>query len=405
MNDRRVHIIGAGPAGLVAAINLARDGYEVTVHEQKKDVGGRFNGDFQGIENWSSEEDASDFLKTIGVFINFCFWPYSMVDFYGPAARKATIKTTRPLFYLVERGNVEWSLDQGLKRQALAERVKFQWNHKLETLPSGWVIVGTGPKAADAIAKGIVFQTSHPDLCAGFLDNRVAPKAYAYLLVNNRQATFATCLFEDFQNEKTYFQLALETMQRVVDIEIRDPKEFGGYVNFFLKPSAVKQGRILYVGENAGFQDALWGFGLRYAMLSGYLAAVSIKTGLFYDDLCKQHMRPWLEASLTNRWLFSLMGNWGYRLLLNRMKKEKDIIAALQRHYQPSRLKNLFFPIAKRWYKTRLIDKQCMHLDCDCVWCRHCKTSNENLREISPAHRNRAGQNQTIHKPELKGGK
>lgn len=377
MNDRRVHIIGAGPAALVAAINLARAKYEVVVHEQKVDVGWRFNGDFQGIENWSTKEDALDFLNTVGVFVNFRCEPYQAADFYGPNQRKATIKTERPLFYLVERGRMEWTLDQGLKRQVLAEGVEIRWNNMLKTLPSGWVIVGTGPKAADAIAKGIVFQTSHPNVCAGFLDNRIAPRAYAYLLVNNHHATFATCLFEDFPNEKHHFQRALETMQRVIDIEIRDPKEFGGFVNFFLRSSAVKQGRILYVGENAGFQDALWGFGLRYAMLSGYLAAVSIKTGLFYDDLCKQHIKPLLETSLANRWLFSHLGNWGYRWVLNRTGKEKDVVEALRRHCQPSRSKALLFRIARRWYKTRLLDKQCMHQNCDCVWCRHGKEAHQ----------------------------
>jgi flavin-dependent dehydrogenase len=386
MNDRRVHIIGAGPASLIAAINLARNGYEIIIYEQKNDVGWRFKGDFQGIENWTTEEDALDFLKTIGVFINFRYDPYSIAYFYDPILRKVTIESNRPLFYLVERGTVEWSLDQGLKRQALAEGVKFQWNHKLETLPSGWVIVGTGPKAADAIAKGIVFKTSHPDLCVGFLDNRIAPKAYAYLLVNNYKATFATCLFEDFQNERTYFVRALKTLQQTINLDIKEPKEFGGYVNFFLKPSAVKHGHILYVGETAGFQDALWGFGLRYAMLSGYLAAVSIKTGLFYDNLCRQHLKPLLETSLANRWLFSHLGNWGYRWLLNRTGKEKDVVGALRRHYQSSHSKVLLFRIAGRRYKTRLIDKQCMHQNCDCVWCRHCKTSDKYLTKDSSAH-------------------
>lgn len=371
MNEHRIHIIGAGPAGLVAAINLAREGYEVIVHEQKKDVGWRFNGDYQGIENWSTEEDAIDFLNTIGVFVNFNFIPRSTVDFYGPDKRKITLKTNRPLFYLVERGAMDWSLDQGLKRQALAEGVKIQWEQKIQTLPSGWVVVGTGPKAADAIARGIVFQTPHSDLCTGFLDNRIAPKAYAYLLVNNHKATFATCLFEDFQNEKRYFQNALEYMQKQINIDIVNPKSFGGYVNFFLKPTAVKHGRILYVGENAGFQDALWGFGLRYAMLSGYLAAVSIKTGLFYDELCNQHIKPYMETSLANRWLFAHAGHLGYRYVLHRMKKEKDVVGALRHFYRPSLLKSLLFPIARHHYKTRLIDKQCMHQNCNCVWCRH----------------------------------
>lgn len=391
MLDHRVHVIGAGPASLVAAINLARGGYDVIVHEQKKEVGQRFHGDFQGIENWSTEEDAEEFLHTIGVFVNFRFEPFNSVDFYGPNLRKTSMKTDRALFYLVERGAMEWSLDQGLKRQALAEGVQIQFNDKQQKLPTGWVIVGTGPKAADAIANGIVFQTSHSDLCVGFLDNRIAPKAYAYLLVNNSRATFATCMFTDFQREKLYFQRALETMKRVVDIDIRDPEEFGGFINFFLpqhhgsvNASSIKHGQVLYVGENAGFQDALWGFGLRYAMLSGYLAAVSIKTGLFYDDLCNRHIRPCLETSLTNRWIWSISGNWGYKRLLNRMSKEGDTIKALRGYMQTSRSKKLLYQIARRWYKTRLIDKQCMHRDCDCVWCRCGKDDQYNHAKFLP---------------------
>ncbi len=38
--SRRVEIVGAGLAGLVAGINLARRGYEVRIHEGREYVGG-----------------------------------------------------------------------------------------------------------------------------------------------------------------------------------------------------------------------------------------------------------------------------------------------------------------------------------------------------------------------------
>jgi flavin-dependent dehydrogenase len=41
----------AGPAGLAAALTLARAGVLTVVHEIRHDVGARFHGDFQGIEN------------------------------------------------------------------------------------------------------------------------------------------------------------------------------------------------------------------------------------------------------------------------------------------------------------------------------------------------------------------
>ena len=37
--NREIEIVGAGPAGLVAAINLAKAGCNVTVYEEKPDVG------------------------------------------------------------------------------------------------------------------------------------------------------------------------------------------------------------------------------------------------------------------------------------------------------------------------------------------------------------------------------
>jgi len=377
MNKRSIHIVGAGPGNLVAAINLAKAGIETIIHEQGEDVGLRFNGDFQGLENWSFNSNVIEFLHSIGVSVNFRCEPYYGGEFYGPSLKKRTIRTTNPLFYLVERGNTHGTLDQGLKQQALDAGVKIQWNNKLTRVPKGTVIVGTGPKTADVIAKGIVFQTSHPDACYGFLNDRIAPKGYAYLLVNKGQATFATCLFKDFRHEKLYFQRALDVMQQLVTIDINDPKEFGGFGNFFLSQPVSKDNRILYTGENAGFQDALWGFGLKYAMYSGYLASLSIIEQRSYEQLCETKLKPVMETSLVNRWLYYKIGNFGYESVLRKISASKDILPTLRKHHRYLTSKRVLFSVAKRWYHTHLIDKQCMHEHCDCVWCRHCKTHHQ----------------------------
>lgn len=374
MKEKAVNIVGAGPAGFTAAISLAKNGYRVNLYEQNNDVGLRFNGDFQGLENWSDEEDTLKILSRIGIKINFFCHPYSGSDgiFYGPKLQKIQVKTSRPLFYLIERGSNKNSLDQGLRKQAEDLGVNIVWNKKIESVDNP-AIVGTGPKAADAIAKGIVFNTSLENIFIGFVDNRIAPKAYAYLLVNNGKATFATCMFEDFKNEKLYFERSLNTLNRVMDIDINDPKEFGGFVNFFNEPVISKQSGILYVGENAGFQDALWGFGIKYALLSGYYAAKSIIENQDYYSLCKRCILPKLQTSLANRWLFAHLYNAGYIFILDKMKRMNDVIPALRKHYNTSLSKRIIYLVARRWYKTRLIDKQCMHVDCNCIWCRHGK--------------------------------
>ncbi len=375
MSSKNVTIVGAGPAGLTAAISLVKNGYDVNLFEQNNDVGLRFNGDFQGLENWSDPEDTLDILNRIGIKINFLCNPYSGSDgyFYGPKLQKIQVKTSRPLFYLIERGSNENSLDQGLRKQAEEAGVNILWGQKLDSVDSQTAIVGTGPKAADAIAKGMVFKTSLDNMFIGFINNKIAPKAYAYLLVNNGKATFATCMFEDFKNEKLYYKRALRVLNFVIEIDINEPKEFGGFVNFFNQPKISKDNRILYAGENAGFQDALWGFGIKYAMLSGYLAARSIIANKSYDELCKAYLYPKIQTSLANRWLFAHLYNIGYNLILNKMKSMDDVIPALRKHYNTSVSKKMIHPIAQRWYKTRLIDKQCMHEHCDCVWCRHGK--------------------------------
>ena len=373
--EKYITIVGAGPAGLTAAINLANAGFETTVYEQNQNAGLRFNGDFQGLENWSDEDDTLQILNQIGIKINFLCHPYSGNDglFYGPKLEKVKVKTSRPLFYLIERGSNPNSLDQGLRKQAEELGVKILWGKKLESVDDSKAILGTGPKAADAIAKGMVFRTSLDDIFIGFIDDKIAPKAYAYLLVNDGKATFATCMFEDFQNEKIYYERALRALNTVIDIDINEPEEFGGFVNFFNEPKISKDNRILYVGENAGFQDALWGFGIKYAMLSGYYAAESIINNQDYKKLCEINLLPKLKTSLANRWLFAHLYNPGYTFILNKLKTMDDVIPALKKHYNTSMSKKLVYQIAKRWYKTRLIDKQCMHENCDCVWCRYGK--------------------------------
>lgn len=68
MNVKKdISIVGAGPAGFTAAITLAKSGYTVNLYEQNNDVGLRFNGDFQGLENWSDEEDTLQVVNRIGI--------------------------------------------------------------------------------------------------------------------------------------------------------------------------------------------------------------------------------------------------------------------------------------------------------------------------------------------------
>jgi flavin-dependent dehydrogenase len=75
-----LHVVGAGPAGLTAAIVGRRAGRPVIVHERRQDVGCRFHGDFQGLENWSTERDVLDELAALGIEPTF-----DAIPFRGPS--------------------------------------------------------------------------------------------------------------------------------------------------------------------------------------------------------------------------------------------------------------------------------------------------------------------------------
>lgn len=366
-SGERITIIGAGPAGLAAAIVLRKRGYPVRVYEKSQDVGHRLNGDFQGLENWSSEEDVPGFLNSIGIDINFLCVPMYTGLFYAPGLPPREMRSDRPIYYLVKRGPMPGTLDTGLKEQALSLGAEIVFNNPLESF-QGKAIVGTGPRSAEMIATGMTFRTEMEDTAVAVLDDDIAPKGYAYLLIHGGYGTMVTVLYQDFRREREYFKKMKEFFFEHFDMDVRDEKKFGSFGNFFMSDTQVCDGKI-YVGESAGFQDFLWGFGMRHAVLSGYLAAKSIMEGSDYNSLWKKEIGPMLKVSLVNRYLLEKFGHRAYRYL-SKKYTGPDPCGFLMKQYNPSFLKSLLFPLAKRKYKSRVKDLHCNHEDCSCVWCR-----------------------------------
>lgn len=289
-------------------------------------------------------------LEEIGIDINFLYVPYFGGTIHAPGLAPREVTSGRPIFYLVKRGAMPGSLDFGLRKQAEALGVEFVFNHRVNDLEKT-AIVGTGPTGADAVATGMTFETTREDMAVVAFDDSFARRGYAYLLVHQGCGTLASVHYGDCGAGKGAFGRMVEFFVGHIGLDIRNERRFAGYASFFLRNSQV-HGDRLYVGESAGFQDCLWGFGMRYAILSGYLAARSIIEGSNYDRLWQKELKPMLETSLINRYLVELFGDYAYRYLARRVSVG-DPGVFLRRHYNYSFGKHLILPLAKRAFKNR----------------------------------------------------
>jgi flavin-dependent dehydrogenase len=148
---------------------------------------------------------------------------------------------------------------------------------------------------------------------------------------------------------------------------MRNPRSFGGFANFRLPRTAVQGGHPV-IGEQAGFQDALAGFGMRYALQSGLIAARSIIEGADYTRLWRRELLPLLRAGTVNRFIFNLVGEPGWRAAAKRLA-QGDTRSVLRRFYRPSMVSRTLFPVARLYYRAAQRDRSCDHVDCHCVWC------------------------------------
>jgi len=363
-----VEIVGAGPAGLSAALAARASGAEVLVHEKRPDVGARFHGDFQGLENWTSDVDVLSELEALGIETTFDHTPVYDLVCFDPDGVAHAVHAPVPIFYLVRRGSDPGTLDHALKTQALNAGITIRFDSRHRHVRNGGV-VAEGPHRADAIATGYVFDTDMANGCYAAIADRLAPAGYSYLLVDRGRGTVATCLSDRFHDEARYLDNTVEFFKQTVGLRWQNAKRFGGSGNYDRVQYPIIGDR-LYAGEAAGFQDALFGFGLRYAIASGHLAGAARGSPTDYLRQCQTRLCGLNAASAFNRWLYDRLGDRGRSVVLRRGVAGRDPRRLLQRIYAPAPWKTAL----ARWLpRAPLLAIEHLRSDCDCTWCRCCR--------------------------------
>ncbi|MEM5781866.1 MAG: NAD(P)/FAD-dependent oxidoreductase [Candidatus Aenigmatarchaeota archaeon] len=288
----KIVILGAGISGLTAAITLAKNGYEVVVYEIGKRPKPMFNVSIHSFRNYGIEQGVIKKLSKTSIKLPEMDKIYKIFKF-SPSLRKSEIISNdkQPLFYSFLRGKDPRSIDQVLLKQAKKLGVEFHFG---ETIPKEKAnIIATGPKKVDGVAFGYHYKDLNiEDAVYTFYNNRYAPHGYMYILPYKNSGDIVTTTFcskNEYPKIKKYFFKALKENE-IIKEAIRGATkicEVSGYGNFDIPFSAFVNGRY-YVGEAAGFQDISKGFGVKFAILSGWLAAKSIINGESYDKLWKK---------------------------------------------------------------------------------------------------------------------
>ena len=352
METKKIKIAGAGPSGLTAAINLSMAGYQVDVFEKRPDVGKRFHGDLQGLENWSEETNVLQEMRSMNIDINFDAAPFlNLVITNGSSSRVSHYPEDKPLCYLVKRGVGTGTLDQGLKAQASEAGVNIRFS---ETIPLDEAdIIATGPisKEIFAVDKGFIFNTNYKDINVFLVNDDAAYKGYSYLLITNGYGCLCTVLFDKFERLDECFEVTKKMFAESVPYDMQDPVPIAG-IGCFSTKNIFQKGHSLYVGEAAGLQDLMWGFGIRTAVKSGHLAAQCIINGEDYATAAKSAFESRQKATLTSRFLWELVRFNNYGLVV------KDGATAqkafdLSFFYNFGKLNRTIYPIALPFVKRR----------------------------------------------------
>ena len=352
--EREIVIAGAGVAGLTAAITLHRAGRAVRVIDRDAASGARRFPDWDAVENWTSVEDFPAFLARIGVeggqFRSVGHRTFSVIDPYG---HRYDITTPRPFFYLVKRGATEGGLEHGLQTQAETMGIPIAYGLPCPRGEADIWAAGTFGQGTRFVSVGLTFHTDHPDWVCGIVDRAIAPRAYAYLVVIDGEGTLAVVLTEGRRQANQYLDRAVEAFHRHTDLHIRDPRRSGGSGGDLT--AFWHSDTDFVIGEAAGFQDFLWGFGIRHALMSGHLAARSVIERSDWHAITAAHIRPLVRASVVNRWLYDRLPNRGYAALIRRFARDPDLNALVGRWYHPRRIHRVLWPVAVRHYRRRAL--------------------------------------------------
>jgi hypothetical protein len=349
VTSQAVRIAGAGPSGLCAALLLARAGVQVELREKRPIVGHRFRGAVHGIENWSSPEPFTERLAAWGIDLGAAATPCHEL-WLCDEQQLRPIRSPLPLFYLVRRGPDLDSLEGTLLRLAREAGASIRLGEAFA--PGAADLEATGPASARRVCAeaGIHFRTSAPDLAAALVTRRATPRGYAYLLVRSGVGSLCVVRFdgervarEQLARCQDHFSRHLHSRQ--ITLDVREARAGAGFGSCDVLGDFGSDAGWA-IGERAGLQDMLWGFGIRRALESAALAARCRLDGSQYPELAGRELGVPDRAALVNRCIWDRTAALGLPAYVHLLERTGNVRSTLRRATGERLIHRALYPLA-----------------------------------------------------------
>lgn len=339
----KIRIAGAGIAGMTAAINLKHFGLDVKVYEKGSVVGSNRHGDFEGLENWIFDRSIADFFVDHGFDPNqIDHLPIHEFTVHVKNEPPLNVQSVTPFFYMIQRGKEQNSFDTQLFHQCKKAGVEFEFE---SSAPDNVDIDSTGSKRAAAHIKGVNFFSTLPNQVHLLLGHEFAPKGYAYLIIINGKGTLATAFKKNDRLSDDPLESAIQYFHSI-GMEIPTSSVFGSRGSFSIMNMQFSD-RPIKIGEAGGYQDFLFGFGMRLAMASGLAAACQLSGHIKRSKKIVKDLNRKRNVSYVNRVLYERLQDEQMASLAKRFSSTDDPLSILSRAYQWN-FKNI-----RRWIRTK----------------------------------------------------
>lgn len=286
----KIQIVGAGLSGLVAAIDLAREGYEVTVLEGHSGIGG-----LKGVHPsaHSTPINVEAVSRYVGIDLAPSFKP--ILDF-RLGVLNSLYRCRTDTLYCVERSDRPTSIDTQLYEECLRLGVTFSFGTMVENpfdLPPDTIIAtGLHPEMFEALAVPYErvysfwmyaerdpadfgsLKAGFEQLLVGYLDNYT--NDYFYVTAVND--LWYALLFSRKPLGKANLADCRAKVQDRLGVELKGWKFLTGCVpTRSIRNPRLFLGDKILTGSLSGTMDPFYLFGIHGALVSGKIAALAVR--------------------------------------------------------------------------------------------------------------------------------